>query len=68
MERVLTLTSFEEEAEHNSALEHWLSRPAEERLAEVARLRREYISNFGGANGCREGLRGSLLFVEREER
>ena len=68
MDRVLTLTTFEQDSEQNAALDYWLSRTPEERLAEVERLRREYIANFGGAEQHErgEGLRGSLLLVERE--
>jgi hypothetical protein len=70
MDRVLTLTTFEQDARQNPALEYWLSRPPEERLAEIERLRRDYIENLGGAEkyGCPEGLRGSLLLIERESR
>jgi len=40
MDRVVTLSSFEQQESDNSYLEYWLSRPAEERLEEVDRLRR----------------------------
>ena len=69
MDRVLSFSSFEQDAQENSALEYWLSRTPEERLAEVERLRRVYIENLGGAerHGCPEGLRRTLLLVERDE-
>jgi len=35
MDRVVSWTSFEEEERQNRSLEYWLSRPPEERLAEV---------------------------------
>ena len=68
MERVVRLTSFQEEDGTSAALEYWLSRPPEERIAEVERLRREYIAAFEGArqHGNREGLQRSLRLVERE--
>jgi hypothetical protein len=34
MDRVIRLTTFDEEQARNSALEYWLSRPPEERIAE----------------------------------
>ena len=43
MERVLKLTSFEEEEKSDAYLEYWLSRPPEERVHEVDRLRREFL-------------------------
>jgi hypothetical protein len=69
MDRVLTLTTFEQDEQENAALEYWLTRSPEERLAEVERLRQDYIVNLRGAerHGCPQGLRGSLLLVEREE-
>ena len=68
MERVIKLSSFEQEETDNSYLEYWLSRPAEERLEEVDRLRREFatLSNMS-LDGCREGLPRILLVIEREE-
>jgi hypothetical protein len=68
MERVVTLSSFEQEENDNSYLEYWLSRPAEERIEEVDRLRREFatLSNMS-LNGIREGLPRILLVVERGE-
>ena len=70
MERIVSLTSFEEERNHNPSLEYWLSRPPEERIAEVERLRREYLTGFGGAerDGRPQGLCRTLLLVEREQR
>lgn len=69
MDRVVSVTSFEREREENPALAYWLSRPPEERLAEVERLRREYIVQLRGAHqhGRPEGLRGPLLLVDRED-
>ncbi|MDP8981541.1 MAG: hypothetical protein M3O35_13235 [Acidobacteriota bacterium] len=68
MDRVVTLSSFEREESDNSYLEYWLSRPAEERIEEVDRLRREFasLSNMS-VNGIREGLPRILLVVERGE-
>jgi len=44
MDRVVTLSSFEQEEDDNSYLEYWLSRSAEERIEEVDRLRREFAT------------------------
>ena len=68
MDRVIALSSFEQEETDNSYLEYWLSRPAEERLGEMDRLRREFatLSNMS-LDGFREGLPRILLVVEREE-
>ena len=70
MDRVLSLTTFDEERHRNSALEYWLSRPPEERIAEVERLRREYFQALRGADydGRSEGLCRSLLLIERTGR
>lgn len=70
MERVLCYSTFQQDAEENAALVYWLSRPPEERIAEVERLRREYMTSLRGAqpDGCPEGLCRSLLVVEREGR
>lgn len=69
MDRAITLTTFEEEAQSNAALEYWLTRTPAERLAEVDRLRAFYIESLKarGEDGCLQGLRGSLLLVDREE-
>jgi hypothetical protein len=66
MDRVVTLSSFEQQETENSYLEYWLSRPAEERIEEVGRLRQEFasLSNMG-LNGFGEGLPRILLLVER---
>jgi len=45
------LTTFEEQQARNEWLEYWLTRPPEERLAEVDRLRREFAVLSG--NGIR---------------
>jgi hypothetical protein len=37
VDRVVTLTTSDEEQAGNPSLENWLSRPSEERLAEVER-------------------------------
>lgn len=68
MERVLTFTSFENE--RRERLAYWLSRPPEERIAEVERLRLEYLNTLRGAqqDGSPEGLCRSLLVIERQER
>ncbi len=70
MDKVVRLTTFEELETANPALVFWLSRPPLERIAEVERLRREYIECLQGAcrHGVSEGLRGSLHIVERAER
>lgn len=49
MDRVLALTTFEQEEAENAALLYWLSRPPEERIAEIERLGREYMESLGGA-------------------
>ena len=69
MKRVVSLSSFEEERKENPSLAYWLSRPAEDRIAEVERLRREYLSGLRGAarRGHPERLRRSLRLIEREE-
>ena len=68
MERVIKITTFEEQAESNEYLDYWLSRPPEERIEEVDRLRQEFsaISNIS-LNGFSEGLPRSLRLVERGE-
>lgn len=68
MDRVVTLSSFEQEDADNSYLEYWLSRPPEERIEEVDRLRRELatLSNMS-LDGFREGLPRILLVTERAE-
>lgn len=70
MERSVQLTSFEADDHQQQALEYWLSRPPEERLAEVDRLRHEYMCALGGAerDGVTPGLQRVLLLVERQER
>lgn len=44
MERIVSLTTFSEERAKKPALAYWLNRSAEERIAEVERLRREYLT------------------------
>jgi hypothetical protein len=58
MDRVMRLATF------------WLSRTLHERIAEVERLRREYLERLRGTgpDGASEGLRGFLRLVERPER
>jgi hypothetical protein len=70
MERVLSVTSFDDERHDAAVLAHWLSRSPEERIAEVERLRREYMVALRGAerHGCPARLFGPLLVVEREVR
>jgi hypothetical protein len=41
IQRVMRLTSFEEERRERPALHDWLSRPAEERLAALEFLRKQ---------------------------
>ncbi len=68
VDRVITLSSFEQEENDNPYLEYWLSRPAEERIEEVDRLRREFVtlSNMS-IDGFREGLPRILRVIERGE-
>ena len=70
MERFVSLSTFEDQESANRSLAYWLSRPHEERLGEVERLRREYLASLQGAsrNGCPEGLCRSLRLVERQTR
>jgi len=42
LQRVVRLTSFDEERRDRPALRYWLSRPPEERLAAVEFLRRQF--------------------------
>jgi hypothetical protein len=67
-DRVVTLSSFEQQETDNSYLEYWLSRPAEERIEEVDRLRREFATpSTMSLNGFREALPRILLLIERGE-
>jgi hypothetical protein len=69
MERILSLTTFEEQGRGNPWLEYWLSRPPEERIAEVERLRRDYFALVCGSHDKDpERLQRSLLLVDRAER
>jgi hypothetical protein len=43
IQRILRVTSFDEERRHNRALDYWLSRPPAERVAAVEFLRRQFI-------------------------
>jgi hypothetical protein len=66
MERVVKLSSFEEDAASNDYLEYWLTRPTVERIEEVERLRREFASlSKMSIYGIREGLPRVLLVLER---
>lgn len=65
MERVLSFSTFEQDAKENAGLVYWLSRPPEERIAEVERLRREYMNSVRGAGP--EGLCRTLVLIERAE-
>ena len=68
MDRVITLSSFEQQETDNSYLEYWLSRPTVERIEEVDRLRREFATlSHMSLNGLREGLPRILLVIERGE-
>lgn len=69
MERVIRLTTFEEEERENAALLYWLSRPPDERIAEIERLRRDYAENLRGGrlDGASEQVCRTLLLVDREE-
>jgi hypothetical protein len=65
MEKVLSITTFERDRSSKSALAYWLSRPPEERIAEVERLRREYLTAIrGNADGSPEGLLRTLALIE----
>ena len=67
MEKTVRLTTFAEEQAENASLAYWLSRPAEERIAYVERLRREYVACIQGKrDGVPQGLCRTLLLVERE--
>ena len=70
MDRVVRLTTFEEAGQARAALAFWLSRTPAERIAEVERLRHEYMQRLRGprADGVSEGLRGSLRIVEWADR
>ena len=68
MDRVITLTSFEEQESRNEALEYWLTRPHEERIQEVERLRREYAAFAkDDSYDLSQGLLRSLQLVERDQ-
>jgi hypothetical protein len=68
MDRVIGFTTFEEDEAGNAELAYWLSRPPEERIAEVERLRREYFATIREADpdGVSQRLCRTLLVVERE--
>ena len=69
MEKVIRLTTWAQEQAENAPLAYWLSRPTQERIAYVERLRQEYIASLGGKqDGASQGLRRTLLLVERERR
>ena len=68
MDRVITLTTFEEQESRNEALEYWLTRPPEERIQEVERLRHEYAAFAkDDSYDLSQGLLRSLLLIEREQ-
>jgi hypothetical protein len=68
MDRVFSFTTFEEERNTNPALAYWITRSHDERIAEVERLRIEYMTNLGGAkrDGNSARLCRSLLVVDRK--
>jgi hypothetical protein len=70
MEPVARLTTFEDLDAAHASLAFWVTRPPVERIAEVERLRREYLERLRGTrpDGVSEGLRGSLRLIERAER
>ena len=70
MDLVVRLTTLGELGAADSVRAFWLSRPPRERIAEVERLRREYMQCLQGArpHGAPERLRGSLRIVERAQR
>ena len=68
MEKIARLTTFAEEQSENAELTYWLSRPPEERIAHVERLRQDYISNLqrNKQDGVPQGLCRTVRLVERE--
>ncbi len=68
MDRVVTLSGFEQEENDNSYLEYWLIRPPEERIEEVDRLRGKFaaLSNMS-LDDFREELSRIPLVIERGE-
>jgi len=66
MERTLSVTTHDEEEKRRLA--YWLSRPPEERIAEVERLRREYYSALGRTerDALSRGLHRTLRLVDRD--
>ena len=60
LQRTLGVTSFDEEASTKPALQHWLSRPPEERIAAVEFLRRQ-------VHGTGARLRRVLRVVDRAD-
>jgi hypothetical protein len=65
MDRVITFSSFEQDENHSRYLEYWLSRPAEERIEEVDRLRREFatLSNMS-LDGFEKDFREFCAFLK----
>jgi len=70
MDDAVRVSTLEELEAAHAPLAYWLSRPPPERIAEVERLRREFVGRLRGTcpSGASEGLRGSLRLVERAER
>ena len=69
MKKVVRVTTFAKQERDNSWLRYWLSRPPDERVAEVDRLRAEYLKIRGqDALGTSEGLRGSFRIIRRKRR
>ncbi len=70
VELVARLTTLDKLGARSASRIFWLSRPRQERIAEVERLRREYVERLRGTrpHGVTEGLRGSLRIVERAHR
>jgi hypothetical protein len=69
MDRVVVVTSFAQDRSERDAVAYWRSRPSQERIAEVERLRREYLSSIrGAAHGSPEGLSRTVAVLERTER
>ena len=68
MDRVVTLSSFEQEETDNSYLDYWLSRPPKERIEEVGRLRCQFVMlSKMTLDGFRQGLPRIPLVIERGE-
>lgn len=69
MEKILSVTTLWSDDSTQAALAYWLSRPPDERIAEVERLRREYVERIrGSADASSQRLSRVLTVVERPRR